>query len=75
MIQEIKNLNLLEKWHVIDSQSANDKCNSSIKFETESIKSSLSVYSDVFILVKRDIILNVGNNTHVAFINYAPSSS
>ena len=44
MIQAMNNLNLLQKkWYVIDSQTAKNKYNqnNSIKFETESIKSSL----------------------------------
>ena len=52
MIQVIKNINLLQKkWYVIDSPTAKDKYNqkNSIKFETESIKSSLWDYSDVFL--------------------------
>ena len=42
-----------KKWYVIGSQAAKNKYNqnSSIKFETESIKSSLCDYSDAFILV------------------------
>ena len=41
MIQAMKNLNLLKKWYVIDSQTTKDKYNKSksIKFETESITS------------------------------------
>ena len=58
MIQAMKNLNLLQKkWYVIDSQTAKDKYNqsNSIKFESESIRSSLCDYSDAFILVTGDI--------------------
>ena len=42
-----------KKWHVIESQAEKNKYNqnSSIKFETKSIKSSLCDYSDAFILV------------------------
>ena len=49
----MKNLKLLQKYGVIDSQTAKGKYdqNNSTKFETESIKSSLCDYSDVFILV------------------------
>ena len=38
----------IKRWYVIDSQTAKDKYNqrSSVKFETESIKSSLCDYSD-----------------------------
>ena len=35
-----------KKWYVIDSQTAKYNKNNSIKFETESIKSSLCDYSD-----------------------------
>ena len=40
-----------KKWYVIDSQTANGKYNqkNSIKFETESVKSSLCDYSDAFV--------------------------
>ena len=41
----------------------------SIKFETESIKSSLCDYSDTFILVIVDITVNAGNDVDVAFKN------
>ena len=60
-------------WYVIDNQAAKDKYNqnSSIKFETESIKSSIRDYSDAFILVTGDITLNAGNDTDVAFKNCA----
>ena len=46
-----------KKWYVIDSQTAKDKYNqsNSIKFESESIRSSLCDYSDAFILVTGDI--------------------
>ena len=70
-----------KKWYVIDSQTAKDKYsqNNSIKFETESIKSSLCDYSDPFILVTGDITVNAGandgNNTHVAFKICAPFST
>ena len=57
MIYTMKNLYLLQKWYVIDSQTAKDKCNqnSSIKLETESIKAILCDHSDAFILVITDI--------------------
>ena len=58
MIQAMNNLNLLQKkWYVIDCQTAKDKYNqnNSIKFETESFKSSLFDYSDATILVIGDI--------------------
>ena len=42
-----------KKWYVIDSQATKGKYKQSdtIKFETETIKSSLCDYSDAFILV------------------------
>ena len=66
-----------KKWYVIDSQTAKDKCNTnnSIKFETETIKSSICDYSDAFILVTGDITINADNDTHVAFKNCAPFST
>ena len=44
-------------WYVIDSQTAKGKYNqkNSIKFETESVKSSLCDYFDAFVLVTGDI--------------------
>ena len=58
-----------KKWYVIDSQTAKGKHNqnNSIKFETESIKSSLCDYSDSFIPVTRDIKVTANNETHVGF--------
>ena len=66
-----------KKWYVIDSQTAKGKYNqiSSIKFETESIESSLYDYSDVFILVTGNITVTADNNTDVAFKNCAPFST
>ena len=63
----------IKKWYVIDRQTTKDKYNqsNSIKFETESFKSSLCYYSDAFILVTGDITVNAGNDTHVAFKNCA----
>ena len=77
MIQLLKNLNLLQKWNVIDSQTAKGKYNqnNSIDFETESIKSSLCGYSDVFVLVTGDITVTANNDTDVAFKNCAPFST
>ena len=65
------------KWYVIDSQTAKGKYKQSntIKFETESIKSSLCDYSDTFILVMGNITINTGNDTPVAFKNCAPLST
>ena len=66
-----------KKWYVIGSQAAKNKYNqnSSIKFETESIKSSLCDYSDVFILVTGDIKVTANNDTDVAFKICAPFST
>ena len=73
----MKNLNLLQKCYVIDSQTAKDKenPNNSIKFETETNKSSLCDYSDAFFLVTGDITVNANDDTHVAFKNCAPFST
>ena len=67
----MKNLNLLQKCYVIDSENAKYKYNPniSIKFETETIKSSLFNYSDAFILVTGDITVAADDDTHVAFKN------
>ena len=58
-----------KSWYLIDSQAAEGKCKQGdfIKFQTKSIKSSICDYSDAFILVARDIKVNAGNDTHVAF--------
>ena len=54
-----------------NSQNAKGKYNqhNSIKFETESIKSSLCDYSDAFILVTGDITVTANNDTRAAFKN------
>ena len=73
----MKNLNLLQKkWYVVDSQATKNKYkqNSSIKCETESIKSSLCDYSHAFILVTGNITVNRVNDTDVEFENCAPFS-
>ena len=66
-----------KKWYIIDSQTAKGKYNknNSIKFERESIKSSLPNYSDAFILVAGDITVNRSKNTDVAFKSSAPFST
>ena len=63
--------------YVIDSQTGKNKYNqnNSIKFKTESIKSSLYDYSDSLILVTGDIMVNAVNNTDVAFKYCAPFST
>ena len=65
------------KWYVIDSQTTKGKYKQSdtIKFETETIKSSLCDYSDAFILVTGNITVAANNDTDVAFKNCAPFST
>ena len=46
----------------------------SLKFETETIISSLCDYSDAFILVTGNITVNAANDTDVTFKNCAPFS-
>ena len=81
-----KNVNLLngfdnenskfatKKWYIIDSESnGNYSHHNPIKFLTKSIKSSLSDYSNVYILVTGNIIVAGGdNNTKVVFKNCSP---
>ena len=57
----------------MDIQTAKGKYNqkNSMKFETESIKSSVCDYSNAFILVTRDITVTADNNTDVSFKNHA----
>ena len=76
MIQLMTNLNLLQKWHDIGSQTAKGKYDqsNSIKFETESIKLSLCDYSDAFVLVTWNITVTDKNNTDFAVENCAPFS-
>ena len=66
-----------KKWYVIDSQTTKGKYKqgNTIKFETETIKSSLCDYSDAFILVTGNITVAADNNADVAFKNCAPFSS
>ena len=66
-----------KKWYVIDSQTTKDKYKQGdvIKFETETIKSSLCDYSDAFILVTGNITVAANNDTDVAFKNCAPFST
>ena len=61
-------------WYVIDSQTTKGKYKQgdTIKFETETIKSSLCDYSDAFILVTGNITVAANNDTDVAFKNCAP---
>ena len=64
-------------WYVIDSQTTKGKYKQgdTIKFETETIKSSLCDYSDAFILVTGNITVAANNDTDVAFKNCAPFST
>ena len=65
----MKSLNLIQKkWYVIDSQTAKgkQKQGDTIKFETETIKSSICDYSDAFILVTGNITVNAANDTDLA---------
>ena len=66
-----------KKWYVKDNQAAKGKYKQGdvIKFETETIKSSLCDYSDAFILVTRNITVAADDNTDVAFKNCAPFSA
>ena len=79
MIKAIKNLNLLQKNGILQTVKQQKKNknnqNNSIKFETESIKSSLCHYCDAFVLVTGDITVNAVNNTNAAFKNCAPFST
>ena len=77
MIQAMKNLNLLQKMYIKESQAVKGKYdqNNSIKFETESLKSSLCDYSDAFILVTGDTKVAANNDTDVAFRNCPPFST
>ena len=60
-----------KKWYVIDSQTTKGKYKqgNTIKFETETIKSSLCDYSDAFILVTGNITVTANDNTDGAFKN------
>ena len=66
-----------KKWYVIDSQTTKGKYKQgdTIKFEAETIKSSLCDYSDAFILVTGNVTVAANNDTDVAFKNCAPFST
>ena len=66
-----------KKWYVIDSQTTKGKYKQgdAIKFETETIKSSLCDNSDAFILVTGNITVAADNDTNVAFKNCAAFSA
>ena len=61
----------------IDSQTAKGKYKQGdpIKFETQTIKSSLCDYFDAFILVAGNIAVTADNNIDVTFKNCAPFST
>ena len=65
-----------KKWYVIDSQTTKGKYKQgdTIKFETETIKSSLCDYSDAFILVTGNIKVTANIYTDVVYKNCAPFS-
>ena len=66
-----------KKGYVIGSQikkGKNKRCDT-IKFETETIKSTLCDYSDAFILVTGNIKAAANNDTNVAVKNCAPFST
>ena len=60
-----------KKWYVTDSESKDVYSHeNTIKFLTSSLESSLCDYSDAYILVTGDIVVEGGNNnTKVAFKN------
>ena len=64
-------------WYVINSQTTKGKYKQgdTIKFETETTKSSLCGYSDPFILVSGNITVPADNDTDVTFKNCAPFST
>ena len=66
-----------KKWYVTDSQTTKGKYKqgNAIKFETETIKSSLCDYSDGFILVAGNITVAAKNDTNVEFKNCVPFST
>ena len=66
-----------KKWYFIDNQTTKGKYKQgdTIKFESETIKSSLCDYSDGFILVTGNITVAADDNTDVAFKNWAPFST
>ena len=63
-----------KKWYVIDRESkGNYSSKNPIKFQTNSLESSLCDYSDAYILVTGNIAVTSNNvATKVAFKNGAP---
>ena len=68
---------LKNQKNVIDGQTAKGKYKqgNTVKFETQSIKSSLCDYVDAYILVTQNVAVTANNNTFVAFRNCAPFST
>ena len=66
-----------KKWYVIDNQITKGKYkqDDTIKYERETIKSSLCDYSDAFVLVTGNITVSAANDTDVVFKNCAPFST
>ena len=66
------------KQYVINDQNNADygegnENGTTVKFETQVIKSNICDYSDAYILVRRDIKVTAGDtNTRIAFNNCAP---
>ena len=71
MIQAITSQNFINNQRT----KGKYKQGETIKFETETIKSSHCDYSDAFILVTGNITVAANNNTDVAFKNCAPFST
>ena len=73
----MKNLHLLQKSGVIDSQTTkgNYNKNNSTETDTKNIKSSLCDCSDAYTLVTGDIRVTADKNTDVAFKNFEPFST
>ena len=65
------------EWYVLDSQTRKGKYKQgdTIKFETETIKSSLCDYYDAFAIVTENVTVVANNNTDVAFKNCASFST
>ena len=78
MIQAMKSQNLLQRSGIsqtVKQQKAKYKRSVTIKFETETIKSSLCDYSGAFILVTGNITVAADDNTDVGFKICAPFSA
>ena len=58
-----------------NNKKGKKKQDDTIKFETETIKSSLCDSSDAFILFTGNITVTANNNTDIAFKNCAPFST